>query len=256
MLETLRNAFMPKATPTFANPAPKASRLPIDPAAIKEGFVITVANQKGGSGKTTVSMQLAGALTRNGYKVLVVDADRQNSAIRWSSASDEPFPAAVVNLAEHKNLHSEIARLAKDYHFVLVDCPPSADATATARVLPISTLVIVPLVPSPTDMWATMGIKMAITQAQAMNPYLQARLLINQMQPRTRLARGVLEVVNEFDLPLFETQLHQRTVYREAAMIGSTVFGLQHAEAIAEIEQLTREVLETLAHPPAVPEQQ
>ena len=255
MLETLKSVFMAKGN-TPLNGARKKSTPVLSPTEINEGFVITIANQKGGSGKTTISMQLAGALVLKGYKVLVVDADKQNSAIRWSSAADEqnPFPAAVVNLAEHKNLHSEIARLAKDYHFVVVDCPPSADSTATVRVLPISTLVIVPLLPSPTDMWATMGIKAAITQAQAMNPYLQAKILINQTQPRTRLARGVLEVADEFGLPLFKTQIRQRTVYRESAMVGGTVHQFHHEDAIAEIQQLTDEVLQTLAHPPALAE--
>lgn len=85
-----------------------------------------------------------------------------------------------------------------------------------------------------------------------MNPYLQAKILINQTQPRTRLTRGVLEVADEFGLPLFETQIRQRTVYRESAMVGSTVHRFHHEDAIAEIEQLTDEVLQMLANPPVL----
>ena len=93
--------------------------------------IITVANQKGGSGKTTVSMQLAGTLARRGYRVLVVDADPQATATRWAaSASDEiPFPASVVGLsAANEKVHREVRKFIDDY---------TALSLSTAHPLPI-----------------------------------------------------------------------------------------------------------------------
>src|SRR5690349_13809612 len=118
----------------------------IDPASISEAYVITVANQKGGSGKTTVSMNLAGALASRGYKVLVVDADPQNSALLWAgnNQSETGFPAAVVNLAKSPTIHKEVTKHAKNYHFIIIDCPPAADSPVSVRVMPISDLVLVP----------------------------------------------------------------------------------------------------------------
>lgn len=223
----------------------------IEPSEITEAFVIAIANQKGGAGKTTTTMQLAAGLVRRGYKVLVIDVDAQATAAQWSSISDQGFPAGVVALPESKNLHLRIAQIGRDYHFILVDSPPSKDNTATARVLPLAHLVIVPIIPSAPDLWATVGIKEAIEQTQIRNPYLQSRLLLNQVS-RTRLAQGLTEAIKEFGMECFVTQLGQRTAYREAAATGLTVFDLDNQDAKAEIERLTTEVLLTLANPTAV----
>lgn len=223
----------------------------IDQASIKEAYVVTVANQKGGSGKTTVSMNLASALARRGYKVLVVDADKQSSAMLWSGNSENGFPASVVSLAENKNIHNEVSRLAKDYQFIIIDCPPAADSLVSVRVMPVSDLVLVPLKPAPMDMWATMTLKIAIDQAQAMNSALQARIVMNQCQMRTRLTREVIEVANQIGIPLLSTTISQRIAFSEMPGAGATIYDYRHtaADAIIEIETLANEVLQTLATP-------
>lgn len=127
--------------------------------------IITVANQKGGSGKTTVSMQLAGTLARRGYRVLVVDADPQATATRWAaSASDDiPFPASVVGLsAANEKVHREVRKFIDDYSVIIIDCPPAADSQVPQSTLLVADLVLVPIIPSPLDMWAAVGIKQVI----------------------------------------------------------------------------------------------
>lgn len=242
MFDSIKQVFM-------KNEPEQQERPQIAPSEISEAFVIAVANQKGGTGKTNTTMQLAAAFCRWNYKVLVIDVDPQGTAVQWSMVSDNGFPAAVVALPDSKNLHLKIAQFGGDYHFILVDSPPSKENTATARVLPLAHLVVVPIIPSAPDLWATVGIKAAIEQAQIVNPYLQSRLLINQVLSRTRLARDLVEAIKEFGIPCFETQLGQRTAYRESAATGLTVFDLDNPEAKVEMEHLASEVLGVLATP-------
>ena len=99
--------------------------------------IIAVVNQKGGPGKSTVAMVLAGTLGRRGSKVLVVDADpEQGSATRWvASASDEaPFPASIAGLGKtDAKLHREVQKFVADYDYIVIDCPPSVNSPVAQR---------------------------------------------------------------------------------------------------------------------------
>jgi chromosome partitioning protein len=214
--------------------------------------IISVVNQKGGSGKTTLSMQLAGALARRGNKVLVVDADPQGTATRWAASADEkPFPASVVGLsAASTKVHREVKKFVDDYQYIIIDCPPAADSPVPQSALLIANLALVPIIPSPLDMWAAVGIRQVIENLSDINEELTARLVINQCQPNTSLAREALEVLPEFGIDLCCTYIHHRQVYRHSAVFGQTVhdFGGKAAPAIAEVEALTGEVLALLHH--------
>jgi chromosome partitioning protein len=213
--------------------------------------VIAVVNQKGGAGKTTVAMQVAGSLGLRGYKVLVVDADPQGTATRWAASADDniPFPATIVGLsAAQGKLHREVKKLMEDYQYVVIDGPPAADSPVAQSALMIADLALVPIIPSPLDMWASIGIKKAIEDVADLNENLKSRLVVNQCQPNTTLAKDVLDLLPEFGIPMARSQLHQRTVYRQCAVFGQTVhnFGAKAAPAISEVEMLIEEVLELL----------
>jgi chromosome partitioning protein len=217
--------------------------------------IIAVVNQKGGSGKTTVSMQLAGALARRSFKVLVVDADPQGTATRWAaSALDEtPFPASVVGLsAASAKVHREVKKFIEDYNYIIIDCPPAADSPVPQSALLIADLAVVPIIPSPLDMWAAVGIRQIIQNVGDFNDTLQSRLVLNQCQPKTTLAQESLQILPEFGIPLARTQIQHRQVYRQSAVFGQSVhnFGNKAQAAIAEIESLTEEVLEILTRKP------
>ncbi len=183
--------------------------------------IIAVVNQKGGSGKTTVSMQLAGALTRRGNKVLVVDADLQGTATRWAaSAVDEtPFPAAVIGLSAASNkVHREVKKFIDDYDIIIIDCPPAADSPVPQSALLIADLALVPIIPSPLDLWAAVGIRQVIHNVSDFNDTLQSRLVLNQCQPKTTLAQESLELLPEFGIPLLTTHIQHRQIYRQSAV--------------------------------------
>ena len=210
--------------------------------------IISVVNQKGGSGKTTLSMQLAGALARRGHKVLVVDADPQGTAIRWAASADDekPFPASVVGLsAASTKVHREVKKFVPDYRYI---CPPAADSPVPQSALLVADLALVPVIPSPLDMWAAVGIREVIGNVSDINEDLRARLVINQLQPNTTLAKEALEVLPEFGIDLCKTYMHQRQVYRQSAVFGQTVhdFGSKAVAAVEELDALTDEVLALL----------
>ena len=210
--------------------------------------IIVVCNQKGGSGKTTLSMQLAGTLTRRGNRVLVVDADPQGTAMRWAASAedDKPFPASVVGLsAASAKVHREVKKFIGDYQYIIIDCPPAADSPVPQSALLVADLALVPTIPSPLDMWAAVGIRQVIENVSEINETLIARLVVNQCQPNTTLAKEVLEILPEFGIDLCKTFIRQRTVYRQSAVFGQTVhdFGAKAAPAVEEVEALADEVL-------------
>ena len=215
--------------------------------------VIAVVNQKGGAGKTTVAMQLAGSLGRRGLKILVVDADPQGTSTRWAASADDsrPFPATVVGLsAAQGKLHREVKKLMDDYEYIVIDGPPASDSPVAQSALMIADLALVPIIPSPLDMWASIGIKKGIEDASDMNEGLKSRLVVNQCQPNTRLAKDVLDLLPKFGIKMAKSQFHQRTVYRQSAVFGQTVhdFGAKASPAIEEVEMLVKEVLELLGN--------
>lgn len=210
--------------------------------------IIAVVNQKGGAGKTTLSMQLAGTLGRWGQKVLVIDADPQATATRWAASADDekPFPASVSGLsAAGSKVHREAKKFIDDYDYILIDCPPAADSPVPQSALLIADLALVPVIPSPLDLWASVGIRQVIERIKDVNEELIARVVINQCQRQTALAKDTLEILPEYGIPLTKAILHQRTAYRQSAVYGGTVhdLGSKAAAAIAELDQLAEEVL-------------
>ena len=165
--------------------------------------IICVTNQKGGVGKTTTTMQLAAALTldKKKNKVCVIDADRQGSATRWASSAPENklFPADVIGLsAAGGKVHQEIRKFIDKYDWIIIDCPPAIDSTIPQSALMVADLALIPIVPSPPDLWAGIGIRELIKNVSAMNENLKACLVPNMCQSNTTLAKEVLEVLSEF----------------------------------------------------------
>ena len=209
--------------------------------------IITVANQKGGSGKTSVSMVLAGSLAHRGHKVLVVDADPQGTATQWSGSApdDKPFPATVIGLAGAKGkLHQMIKPLVADYEYIVIDCPPSADEQASQSAMLISDVCLIPLQPTPADMWATVGILKLVEKAQTLNEDLKTFGIANRVTTSS-LGKQVLSAMAENQLTLMDAKLGNRTSFQEATIIGSTPqkMGSSHKVAAAEVEALVTELL-------------
>lgn len=210
--------------------------------------IISVGNQKGGAGKSTTTMQLAGTLSRRGFKVLVVDADQQATSTRWSAQADTPFPATVVGLAAAgSKLHREVQKFVNDYDFILVDCPPSViDPTPQSAFL-VSDLVLIPTRPSLPDIWAVKETLDLIEKAKTINDDVKVAILLNAKQPNTQLSKDSLAVLSEFEATLLKTSFANRQAYAQSVVLGSTVHDVSGAKpAQLEVEALTDEILELL----------
>lgn len=213
--------------------------------------VITLFNQKGGCGKTTMTIQIAGTLALRGFKTLVVDMDEQNTATRWASQAEDnaPFPAAMINLAAMGGkMHREIKNQLDNYDFIIVDCPPAALSPAPSSAMLISDLALIPIVPAPADMWASVAAKKLALTAQATNETLQIRVLPNMVQKNTNLARDTLDVLAEdTEIPMLKSRIASRSAFRECQLTGSTVHSLSKTSAASlEVDALTDEVLTLL----------
>ena len=216
--------------------------------------VVTVFNQKGGSGKTSVSMQLAGTMGLHGYKTLVIDMDPQGTAIRWCSTAQDgrEFPASVISLAPMEgHMHREVRNQLDNYDVIFVDCPPALNSAAPTSAMLVSDLALIPVVPSPADIWAAEAAKRLAASAQASNSTLVAMVVPNMVQKSTLLARELLEVMGDDEnFPMTKSRLGSRSAFRECQILGTTVHAVPRAKtAIDEVEALTDEVLSLLGLP-------
>ena len=209
--------------------------------------IITLVNQKGGVGKTTLTMHLAGELGRRGDRVLVADADPQGTATRWAAAAPDetPFPAAIAGLGRaDTTLHRELRKYLTAFDWIVVDCPPSADSPISRSALLVSDLALVPVIPSPPDLWAGVAIRQVLDDVMAVNETLVARLVVNQRKPHTRLAARTQDLLPRYGIPVLATQIGDREAFRHAAAAGLTVADLPRARpAAAEIEAFTDKVV-------------
>ncbi|MDA8111720.1 MAG: AAA family ATPase [Nitrospiraceae bacterium] len=184
-------------------------------------MILVIANQKGGCGKTTTAVNLAGAFAQRGMDVLLVDSDPQGSAMKWRGLASGTFPVGVIALPMPV-LDQEIPKLAKKYDLVVIDTPPGME-TITRSALVVADLAIIPLQPSPLDLWSGTDIVDLVRKAQQLNPGLRTRLLLNRKIHGTRLSRESVEALKEFPFPLFETSIHQRIALAEAVTAGKTI---------------------------------
>lgn len=204
--------------------------------------VIAMVGNKGGAGKTTLGVNLAAGLVKQ-TRIAVLDADPQGSASQWRAIADDD--AAIPVYVANDALDQQAARLLVDYDHLVIDCPPSVHAPQTSSVLQFADLALIPVQPSPVDLWATVHIEQAISQAHISNPSLRALLVINQLESRTTLSRLVREALSEIALPVADTAIRRRAIYRSSALEGKSVFdmGRRGAEAGAELERLIEEVM-------------
>lgn len=198
---------------------------------------------KGGTGKTTLAINSAMGLSRLA-PTAVLDLDPQRSSWQWSRIAEADALAAHV-YDGHNNVAATVADLRQRYHYLIIDCPPSVEAAQTREILRLADQVLVPVQPSPMDLWATVSVVDAVDAARREHPRLQARIVLNQLEARTVLSRDIRQVIDEVGMAVLAGDVRRRAVYRNAMAEGKTVFdmGSEGREAVEEIERLIEEVI-------------
>lgn len=207
-------------------------------------MIVALLNQKGGVGKTTLALHLAGRWAGKGRRVTVVDADPQGSALDWSEARAAAGSAqrfGVIGLAR-ETLHRELPALAADVDHLVIDGAPRTTGLARSALL-AADLVLVPATPSPLDGWASAEMLRLITEARVFRPDLRARLVLNRCATRTVIARETVDALEDHDPPLLASRIGQRVIFADAARTGSLVDELDPGcLAAAEVAALAAEV--------------
>jgi len=178
--------------------------------------VITVAQEKGGAGKTTLAANLAAAFAASG-RVALIDIDPQRSLTRWHDlrkARLEKAASLTFSDVSGWRLASELEKLRKTHDIVLIDSPPQIDTDAKLAVRGAD-LVLVPVQPSPPDIWAAEGtLKLAVTEGR------RAVLVLNRVPTTSRLREAVEADITVRKLPVMGQALGNRTAYAAAFAQG------------------------------------
>jgi len=207
-------------------------------------MIVALLNQKGGVGKTTLALHLAGAWARQGCRVTVIDADPQGSALDWSeqrAKEGSPRLFGVVGLARD-TLHREAPEIARGVDHVVIDGPPRIAGLMRSALL-AADLVLVPAQPSPFDGWASGEMLNLFREARIFRPELVARFVLNRCAARTIIARETGEALAEHDPPVLAARIGQRVAFADAARTGRLVFEVESGGAAArEITALAAEI--------------
>lgn len=207
-------------------------------------MIVALLNQKGGVGKTTLALHIAGEWARQGKRVIVIDADPQGSALDWSEQrSRESLPRlfSVVGLARD-TLHREAPELARDADHVVIDGPPRVAGLMRSALL-AADVVLIPALPSPFDGWASAEMLKLLDEARIFRPQLVARFALNRCGARTVIARETAAALAEHDPPVLAARIGQRVVFADAARTGRLAAEIDaNSSAAREIAALSAEI--------------
>lgn len=204
--------------------------------------VITVAQQKGGAGKTTLAAHLAVAFTAMKKSVAIVDIDPQQSLTAWYRLREAKLGDAGAGVLASQikgwRTKNEVEKLARDHDVVLIDSPPHMETEARIAVR-AANLVVVPVQPSPMDVWATRP-----TLELAAAEKVPVLIVLNRMPPRGVLAEAMVEEIGKLGATVAKSRIGNRIVFASALSEGRAVGEVQpRSKAAREIAALAREVL-------------
>ncbi len=205
-------------------------------------MIISFQNQKGGVGKTTLSINVAAALAITGLRVLIVDSDPQGSVRDWASVREDTPPFHVIGM-DRPTIHRDLPAMTENYDHIIIDAPPRVSELARSAIL-ASDCVVIPVQPSPYDVWAAKEIVAIINEAAVFKENIKSVFVINRKITNTAIGREVKDALQVYNLPVLDAQVCQRVLFAESAATGKTIFEVDPlSQAAMEIQTLTNEIL-------------
>ena len=203
--------------------------------------VLAVLNQKGGSGKTTIATHIARALQLDGADVLLVDSDPQGSARDWAAVREDQ-PLTVVGI-DRPTIDRDVKNVARKVDFVVIDGAPQA-ADLAVSAIKAADFVLIPVQPSPYDIWATADLVELVKQRiDLTDGKLQAAFVVSRAIKGTRIGTEISDALTGYGLPVLSSRITQRVSYPGSAAAGTTVLETeQDGDAAAEVRALVNEI--------------
>lgn len=204
-------------------------------------MIIAIVNQKGGVGKTTLAVNLAGAFSDQSSVVCLIDADPQGSVLQWYAISRRPR----FDVKHHPAPFSkrELSKLSAAYRHLIIDTPPALSGV-TQAILTFADLAIIPVAPSPLDIWSTKETIALINRLRKQNQKLSVRLLVYRKIAGTRIGQEAHVALKKYNLKVFETEISQRIAFVDAMNSGESVIHFApSSKAASEIADLAKELI-------------
>lgn len=199
-------------------------------------MIISILNPKGGSGKTTLAINLASALNLRQYNTILVDSDPQASARDWQAANaDNPVP--LIAMDRPGNFKS-LPAIASDYQFTIIDGGSKLE-NLIAVGIKAADLILIPIQPSALDLWATSELIDLIQERQIITDGTpKAVFVMNRVIKATTMASQLSEALQACPFPVCPIPIHQRQVYAQATAAGVSIFQMHNNDAKFEISDI------------------
>jgi chromosome partitioning protein len=206
--------------------------------------VISVLNQKGGSGKTTIATNLAHALQEHGLRALIADSDPQGTAQEWADLHPEGVDLPAVVGVSGSTIEEHLADVGAAYDVVVIDGAPALNSP-NVKAMKASDVVLIPVRPSGPDVWASEElVELIHTRQEVTGGRPEAAFVVSQQVVGTNLASEIGEILQGYDLPILEGRTGQRVAYAEALSSGTTVLEMaSSSKAAEEIRQIAHETV-------------